>query len=116
MSATKLITIPGQPADNAAHFVEWLSSLSGSELSKVSFAVFGCGNHDWVSTYQRIPTLCDDLFAKLGGKRLLARGAGDAGSAEFFETFDHWEAQLWTALAQVRELGYFNRAALTRGV
>ena len=92
----------GQPADNAAHFVEWLSSLSGSELEKVSFAVFGCGNHDWVSTYQRIPTLCDDLLSKRGAKRLLDRGAGDAGSGDFFETFDHWEINFWSILDKVR--------------
>ncbi|OBZ71165.1 hypothetical protein A0H81_08482 [Grifola frondosa] len=88
----------GQPADNAAHFVEWLSNLDGSELSGVKYAVFGCGNRDWVQTYQRIPTLCDDLLAQRGGTRLLARGEGDAAVGEFFEAFDNWEDSLWEHL------------------
>ena len=91
----------GQPADNAAHFVEWLSTFSGTELAKVSFGVFGCGNHDWVATYQRVPTLCDDLLFKHGAKRLVGRGAGDAGSGDLFESFDSWETELWNALNKV---------------
>lgn len=91
----------GQPADNAAHFVDWLSSLTGNELKDVSFAVFGCGNHDWATTYQRIPTICDDLLSKRGAKRLIDRGAGDAGSGDFFDSFDQWEIELWKALDKV---------------
>jgi cytochrome P450 / NADPH-cytochrome P450 reductase len=91
----------GQPADNAAHFVEWLSTINANELAGVSYAVFGCGNRDWVATYQRIPTLCDSVISERGGKRLVARGEGDAGSAEFFETFDAWAAGLWKELAEV---------------
>lgn len=91
----------GQPADNAAHFVDWLSSLKSNDLSKVSYAIFGCGNHDWASTYQRIPTLCDDLIAKRGGERIIPRGLGDAGSGDFFETFEKWETSLWDALHKV---------------
>lgn len=34
----------GQPPDNAAHFVEWLSGAKGNELEGVDFAVFGCGH------------------------------------------------------------------------
>ena len=34
----------GEPTDNAAHFVEWLQSLKGSELSGRKFSVFGCGH------------------------------------------------------------------------
>ncbi|GJE90374.1 bifunctional P-450/NADPH-P450 reductase [Phanerochaete sordida] len=88
----------GQPADNAAHFISWLTSLEDSALANVSFAVFGCGNRDWASTYQRIPTLCDDTLAARGASRIVARGAGDAGSGDLFEAFEHWEAGLWEAL------------------
>ncbi|EKM50262.1 uncharacterized protein PHACADRAFT_213993 [Phanerochaete carnosa HHB-10118-sp] len=88
----------GQPADNAAHFVEWLSNLKDRELLKASYAVFGSGNHDWALTYQRIPTLCDDLLSERGGKRIIPRGEGDAGSGEFFEAFEKWETALWEAL------------------
>ncbi|KAH9836403.1 cytochrome P450 [Rhodofomes roseus] len=90
----------GEPADNAAHFVDWLSNLKGSELANVRFAVFGCGNRDWVQTYQRIPTVIDARLEERGARRLVACGAGDASAGEFFETFDEWEAGLWETLAK----------------
>ncbi|KAJ7447839.1 fatty acid hydroxylase [Mycena latifolia] len=88
----------GEPADNAARFVDWLRSIDGAELANVRFAVFGCGNSDWTATYQKIPILCDELFEARGGKRLIARGAGDAGSGEFFQRFEEFEAGLWGCL------------------
>ncbi|KAJ7674373.1 cytochrome P450 [Mycena rosella] len=88
----------GEPADNAARFVDWLRNISGAELANVCFAVFGCGNSDWTATYQKIPTLCDELFEARGGRRLVARGEGDASKGEFFQTFDEFEARLWGAL------------------
>ncbi|GJE90389.1 bifunctional P-450/NADPH-P450 reductase [Phanerochaete sordida] len=90
----------GQPADNAAHFVAWLSALDGEPLAGAAHAVFGCGNHDWALTYQRVPTLVDDALAARGAKRILARGEGDAGAGDFFEAFDRWEARLWEALSK----------------
>ena len=92
----------GEPADNAAHFFEWLQSPQGSELAGVRFAVFGCGNRDWVRTFQRVPRVVDELLAARGGARLLARGVGDTQAADFFEAFDEWEARLWEELAKVR--------------
>ncbi|KAL0949758.1 hypothetical protein HGRIS_009796 [Hohenbuehelia grisea] len=91
----------GQPADNAVSFIDWLTHLSGEELAGISFAVFGCGNQDWVQTYQRIPTICDDLLEKRGGKRLLVRGAGNAAEADFFQVFDDFEAKFWDTLSKV---------------
>ena len=91
----------GEPADNAAHFFEWLQSLQGNELAGTRFAVFGCGNRYWVRTFQRVPRVVDELLAARGGTRLLARGVGDAQAADFFEAFDEWEAGLWEALAKV---------------
>lgn len=38
----------GQPPDNAAHFVEWLENLKASELKGVTYAVFGCGNREYI--------------------------------------------------------------------
>ncbi|KAI8976616.1 fatty acid hydroxylase [Trametes punicea] len=89
----------GEPADNAAHFFEWLQNLKGNEVQDVKYAVFGCGNRDWVRTYQRVPKLIDELLEARGGKRLQERGVGDAQAAEFFQVFDEWEAQLWKTLA-----------------
>ena len=102
MYCSHLTCYAGQPADNAVHFVEWLSALKGDELTGVSYAVFGCGNRDWAQTYQRIPALCDKLIAERGGKRLVERGEGDAGSAMFFDSFETWSAGLWKTLSEVR--------------
>ncbi|KAJ7508252.1 fatty acid hydroxylase [Mycena galericulata] len=90
----------GEPADNAARFVDWLRHIDGSELQNVRFAVFGCGNSDWVSTFQKIPALCDALFEERGGSRLVERGSGDAGAGDFFQSFDEWEARLWATLSK----------------
>ena len=91
----------GEPADNAAYFVKWLSNLQGEPLSGLRYAVFGCGNRDWVQTYQRIPRLVDELLGKRGGQALLPRGEGDAGGSEMFNHFDDWEESLFKTLTEV---------------
>lgn len=94
----------GEPAENAAKFVDWLEHLEGSELAGVRYAVFGCGNRDWVQTFQRIPKLCDKLLGERGGNRLLERGVGDASAPDFFESFDAFEEKLWEAVSKARLL------------
>ena len=94
----------GEPADNAAHFFEWIQNLKGSEFAGAKYAVFGCGNRDWVRTFQRVPRVIDEVLEARGGARLVERGVGDAQAAEFFEVFDAWEAALWEALVKVRVL------------
>lgn len=91
----------GQPADNAGRFVEDILSLTGDQLTGVSYALFGCGNRDWALTYQRIPRLLDETMAKRGAKRLLERGEGDAAGSDFFDMFDIWEEKLWKILVEV---------------
>ncbi|KAK7056328.1 hypothetical protein VNI00_002881 [Paramarasmius palmivorus] len=90
----------GQPADNAARFVDWLTNVQGEELKGVRFGVFGCGNSDWAATLQRIPRLCDDLMEKRGGKRVIARGEADSGKGDFFQVFEEFTVSLWSALAK----------------
>ncbi|KAJ7292600.1 fatty acid hydroxylase [Mycena rebaudengoi] len=90
----------GEPADNAARFIDWLRHLEGNKLENVRFAVFGCGNSDWNTTFQKIPILCDELLEKHGGSRVVPRGSGDAGSGNFFQTFDDFEANLWATLSK----------------
>ncbi|KAJ7128256.1 fatty acid hydroxylase [Mycena filopes] len=90
----------GQPADNAARFVDWLRHIEENQLTNVQYAVFGCGNSDWTATFQAIPKLCDELFEKFGARRLLARGVGDASKSEFFQVFDNFEAELWKTLTE----------------
>lgn len=73
-------------------------------MSNLRYAVFGCGNRDWVQTYQRIPRLVDELISKNGGQTLLPRGEGDAGGSEIFNDFDSWEDLLFKKLTEVISL------------
>ncbi|MEG7380320.1 bifunctional cytochrome P450/NADPH--P450 reductase CypB [Bacillus subtilis] len=84
----------GAPPDNAAGFVEWLEELEEGRLKGVSYAVFGCGNRSWASTYQRIPRLIDDMMQAKGASRLTTIGEGDA--ADDFESHrESWENRFW---------------------
>ena len=56
----------GQPPSNAKAFTEWLENAAESEIEGVRYAVFGRGDHNWASTYQRIPRLIDDQLAIKG--------------------------------------------------
>ncbi|RDW85388.1 bifunctional cytochrome P450 reductase [Coleophoma crateriformis] len=90
----------GQPPDNAAHFVEWLESLGGgTRLEGVKYAVFGCGNHDWVNTFHRIPKLIDAAFEKNGASRIVEAGLVDVAADDVFNDFDSWQDDhLWSKL------------------
>ncbi|KAL4951002.1 cytochrome P450 [Aspergillus filifer] len=91
----------GQPPDNAKQFVSWLESLGQNEtpLKDISFALFGCGNKEWASTFHRIPKLVDGLLEKLGGQRITELGLADASSDEMFSTFETWaDNALWPQL------------------
>ncbi|KZV98413.1 cytochrome P450 [Exidia glandulosa HHB12029] len=94
----------GEPPDNAVHFVRGLSDLKPPSLAGLQYAVFGCGNHDWVHTYQRIPRLVDDALANAGATRIVERGEADAGGEAFFESFDEWEEGFWKALGDVYQV------------
>jgi cytochrome P450/NADPH-cytochrome P450 reductase len=91
----------GQAPDNAAHFIDWLESLKGNEMNKVSYAVFGCGHHDWATTFHRIPKLVDQLIEDRGGTRIAPMGLTDVASGDMFTDFETWEDQvLWPAMAK----------------
>ncbi|KAK1838627.1 bifunctional P-450/NADPH-P450 reductase [Colletotrichum chrysophilum] len=104
-SSTPVVVITasyeGQPPDNAAHFTLWLESLKGEKaLDGVGYAVFGCGHHDWVQTFHRIPRLVDDTMAARGAIRLVEMGLTDAAERDMFSDFEVWEDELlWPALA-----------------
>lgn len=84
----------GAPPDNATQFVKWLQSdLPKNEFADVRYAVFGCGNSDWLATYQSIPRLIDEQLAKHGATAACARGEGDARD-DLDGQFEHWFASL----------------------
>lgn len=89
----------GQPADNAAHFVNWVGTLKENEMKEVSYAVFGCGHRDWAKTFHRIPKYLDNTLEKRGATRLVEMGGTDAARGDIFTDFETWEDQvLWPAL------------------
>lgn len=96
----------GEPPDNAALFCSWVQGLQEKEggekaLDKVSYAVFGCGHHDWASTFHKIPKMVDATLAGLGAARLAPLGVADAAEGDLFIRFESWEdGQLWPALRE----------------
>lgn len=89
----------GQPADNAAHFVNWIGGLKESELKNVSYAVFGCGHRDWAKTFHRIPKYLNNVMEKRGATRIAPIGVSDAAAGDIFTEFENWEdKEFWPAM------------------
>ena len=95
----------GQPPDNAGQFVAWLETLEkSSQLEGVEYAVFGCGHSDWTSTFQRVPTVVDEMMKQNGAKRLADRGLANAADANIFSDFENWTDHVfWPSVADVVE-------------
>ena len=54
---------------------------------------------EWYATYQRIPTIVDEMLAKNGAKRLAERVALDVTSGNVFDFLDNWqEKDFWPKL------------------
>ncbi len=89
----------GTPTDNSARFVQWLTgdTLASDALAGVRFTVFGCGDHDWADTFQRIPRLIDTGLEAHGAKRVHPRGEGDQ-SDDMDGQFRDWYRGLFEAL------------------
>lgn len=80
----------GAPPDNATKFVKWLESdLPEDAFDGVRYAVFGCGNSDWLATYQSIPRIIDERLAAHGAKAACPRGEGDARD-DLDGQFENW--------------------------
>ncbi|WP_299744594.1 bifunctional cytochrome P450/NADPH--P450 reductase [Rossellomorea sp. y25] len=89
----------GNPPDNADAFVSWLKETEEGTLNNVRYAVFGCGDHNWATTYQRIPTFIDEQMEQKGAHRLANTGHGDA-SDDFEGDYEKWSDELWPNLAK----------------
>ena len=89
----------GQPPDNAAQFVQWLKTVDASKVKDTRFAVFGCGHHDWASTFQKIPKLLDSTLTEKGAIPIVQRGETDVALGKIFDDFDEWQDNLlWPAI------------------
>ncbi|WP_211653411.1 bifunctional cytochrome P450/NADPH--P450 reductase [Planococcus alpniumensis] len=87
----------GNPPDNAVRFMEWLST--DSDLQGITYSVFGCGDRNWATTYQRVPSIIDEQLSANGASQLIERGEGDA-SEDFDGELEKWQQSLWPALAE----------------
>jgi cytochrome P450/NADPH-cytochrome P450 reductase len=87
----------GTPTDDAKKFMAWLTSTD-QDLTHVRYGVFGVGNRDWATTYQRVPRLIDERMEALGAERLVPRGEADARS-DFFGDIDTYSQNVWPRLA-----------------
>ncbi len=102
----------GTPPDNAGKFCAWIkdASLAEDAFRGVNYAVFGCGNREWASTFQAIPRLIDEKLQGHGAKRIYPRGEGDA-SDDFDGQFQTWYRSLWETLAQELSIDFGESAA-----
>lgn len=90
----------GTPPDNAVSFCKWLDAEKNAEALKgVNFTVFGCGNRDWLATYQSVPREIDARLEALGARRVYPRGEGDARE-DLDGQFQDWYKKLWPKLAK----------------
>ncbi|MDZ5722569.1 bifunctional cytochrome P450/NADPH--P450 reductase, partial [Bacillus sp. SXabc123] len=84
----------GKPPSNAGQFVQWIQEIKPGELEGVHYAVFGCGDHNWASTYQYVPRFIDEQLAEKGATRFSKRGEGDV-SGDFEGQLDEWKKSMW---------------------
>ena len=90
----------GNAPDNAAGFVEWIKVVDADKMKDMEFAVFGCGHHDWVSTFQRIPKLIEAELVAKGATAIVERGESDVADGKVFDDFDMWlDEKLWPGLS-----------------
>ncbi|MGB0972570.1 MAG: cytochrome P450, partial [Mycobacterium sp.] len=90
----------GNPPDNAVKFLEWLrSDLTPEALTGVKYAVFGCGDRVWATTFQQIPAEVDRLLAAAGAERITERGVADA-SDDFDGMYRAWYRNLWSQVGE----------------
>ena len=84
----------GLPPDNAVKFHHWVNEAGPTALEGLSFTVFGCGNTEWATTYQAVPTELDAGLEQHGATRIHPRGAGDV-RGDFDAAYRNWHDTLW---------------------
>jgi len=101
----------GQPTHNAEAFVDWIVAQPKGSLDNLQYSIFGCGNSDWIHSYQAIPRKIDAELKRLGAQPFLTRGEGNA-KQNFFVSFNQWQDELWPALA--KSLGQNEQATVQK--
>ncbi|GME41916.1 hypothetical protein GTA08_BOTSDO08492 [Neofusicoccum parvum] len=96
------------------HLLQPEKSAEPKDLSGVSYAVFGCGHHDWTTTFHKIPILVDEALERHGAKRIVSRGSVDTAEEDAFLKLEEWEDQfLWPGLGAVPEASDSGRLKIT---
>ncbi|KAK2611954.1 hypothetical protein QQS21_002060 [Conoideocrella luteorostrata] len=92
----------GKPADNAKKFVAWLEKLSDadtSELKDVRVSVFGVGDHNWPTTFHRIPKLINEKLQQLGAQQVAPTALADV-QEDLLGPFDEWSESVVKVLSE----------------
>jgi cytochrome P450 / NADPH-cytochrome P450 reductase len=88
----------GLPPDNAIKFHHWVDEAGAEAFKDLSYTVFGCGNTEWATTYQAVPTELDAGLEQHGARRMHPRGAGDV-RGDFDAAYRNWHDTLWKDIA-----------------
>ena len=88
----------GLPPDNAVKFHHWVDEAGAEAFKDLSYTVFGCGNTEWATTYQAVPTELDAGLEQHGATRIHPRGAGDV-RGDFDAAYRNWHDTLWKDIA-----------------
>jgi cytochrome P450 / NADPH-cytochrome P450 reductase len=88
----------GLPPDNAVKFHHWVDEAAQEAFDDLSYTVFGCGNTEWATTYQAVPTELDAELDQHGANRIHPRGAGDV-RGDFDAAYRNWHDTLWQDIA-----------------
>ena len=105
LESVVIIIVPtyegGLPNPTSKDFYEYLIDAAedfrvSKDYDRVAYAVFGLGDTVYGDNFCVVGRRVDESLKKLGGNRILARGAGDAQySAKQFET---WMNRLWPSM------------------
>ncbi|KAL3912338.1 MAG: hypothetical protein SGARI_001211, partial [Bacillariaceae sp.] len=83
-------TYNGNPPDNAEKFYKWVSSLDNASLTGMQFGVFGVGNSNWASTYQKVPQEVQSKLLLAGAQQLKDIATADMAGADALAEFEEW--------------------------
>lgn len=104
----------GKPPKNARKFVQWLEQIEADRLKGVHYAVFGCGDRNWLNTYQEVPRFIDEQLALKGAVRFLHRGDADV-SGDFEEQLETWKETMWSDVKKAFGLTHDEKDLFTEG-
>lgn len=85
---------PKGATEYAARYGELNKEVTQDSSAKLTYAVFGCGNRDWRSTYQKFPKQVQDWLAKRQfSEALIELGQGNAEDDQL-KDWRKWRAEM----------------------